>query len=296
MGPVLVVGCGDIGARIVPRLASRARVLALARDRAHLERLAVRGELEPLVADLDLPASLASLAGLANAVLHLAPPPDSGRVDSRTANLIDALSMVARPPARLVYVSTSGVYGDCGGAWVDETRALAPATDRAYRRVDAEQRLLEWGARRGVAVMILRVPGIYAADRLPTERLRSGTPALRDEDDVYTNHIHAEDLATIVLAALERGEPGRIYNAADDSAIKMGTYFDLVADRNRLARPARISRAEARTRLPPMLLSFMSESRRLVNQRIKRELAVRLVYPTVFEGVPDVAAGPHEPA
>jgi len=184
-----------------------------------------------------------------------------------------------------VYLSTSGVYGDCGGARVDESRPLAPETERARRRVDAEQALQEWGAERGIEVVILRVPGIYAADRLPLERLRQGTPALRADEDVYTNHVHADDLAAICVRALELDAPPGVYNASDDTELKMGDYFDLVADRHGLARPPRVSRADAEARLPPMLFSFMRESRRLVNRRLKDVLDVRLRYPTVFEGV-----------
>jgi nucleoside-diphosphate-sugar epimerase len=186
----------------------------------------------------------------------------------------------------MVYVSTSGVYGDCGGARVDESRAVRPQTDRARRRVDAARQLALWCSERGVVLVILRAPGIYAADRLPLERLRAGTPVLRAEDDVYTNHIHAEDLASIVVRALDEGSPAGTYNASDDSEIRMGDWFDLVAERAGLPRPPRIARAEAAGRIRPELLSFMSESRRLANRRMKETLGVRLRYPTVFEGVP----------
>jgi nucleoside-diphosphate-sugar epimerase len=140
------------------------------------------------------------------------------------------------------------------------------------------------------------VPGIYAADRLPLARLRGGTPALRPEDDSYVNHVHAEDLARMIVAALHRSQPNRSYNASDDAPQKMGDYFDLVADRFGLARPPRISRAEANNRLPGTLLSFMAESRRLVNRRIKDELRMQLLYPTVEDGLraaPMVETGTH---
>ncbi len=143
------------------------------------------------------------------------------------------------------YISTSGVYGDCDGDLIDETRALRPATARACRRLDAECQLRALG-RRGVVVSILRVPGIYAADRLPIERLRKGIPALYAPDDVYTNHIHADDLAMLTCAAVRYGRNNRTYNATDDSQIKMGDYFDLVADRFGLPRAPRLSRREAR--------------------------------------------------
>jgi len=291
---LLIVGFGDVARRAVPGLLARYRTLALVRTADAADRAARLGA-TPVLGDLDRPGTLASLAGVAECVLHLAPPAASGDRDSRTRALVDALSargMVAhanraiRRLERLVYVSTSGVYGDCGGARVDEGRPVNPQSDRARRRVDAEQTLLEWGRREGVRVIVLRVPGIYAADRLPIERLERGTPALRAEDDVFTNHIHAEDLAAACVAALAYGGDGCIYNVSDDSELKMGEYFDLVADRAGLPRPPRVSRADAAGKISPMALSFMSESRRLVNRRMKTELGVTLRYPTVREGVP----------
>ncbi len=286
MKNLLVVGAGDVAARALPVLAPGWRVTALVRAAAKGEALARAGA-AAVVADLDEPASLAALAQEWDAVLHLAPPPDTGSTDPRTRNLVAALESARMLPRRFVYISTSGVYGDCGGDWVDEERPVNPTTPRAARRVDAEGTLLAWGERSGVAVSVLRVPGIYATDRLPLERLRRGTPVLRDEDDVYTNHIHADDLASICEVALRAAMPGRVYNVSDDSHLKMGEYFDLVADRNGLPRPPRVPRAEAQKLISPTLLSFMSESRRLVNRRMKEELGVVLAYPTVREGVPD---------
>jgi len=288
MNRLLIVGCGDIALRALPQLARNYQVFGLVRAAAQADRIAALGAI-PLTGDLDNPATLAALAGVADLVLHLAPPGESGDRDQRSANLIAALS--TRPPERLVYISTSGVYGDCGGAWVDEDRPLAPQTVRALRRVDAERSLLAWGKQSGVAVAVLRVPGIYAAERLPLAQLKRASPVLRAEDDVYTNHIHADDLAGICLAALERGAAGRVYNASDDSEIKMGDYFDLVADRARLPRPPRIARTAAEAgAIAEGLLSFMRESRRLTNTRMKAELGVRLRYPSVYEGVPPVVA------
>jgi len=288
MNRLLIVGCGDIALRALPRLARNYQVSGLVRSAAQAERIAALGAI-PLTGDLDDPATLQVPAGGADLVLHLAPPGESGDRDERTANLIAALS--TRPPERLVYISTSGVYGDCGGAWVDEDRPLAPQTARGQRRVDAERALFVWGKQSEVAVVVLRVPGIYAAERLPLAQLKRASPVLRAEDDVYTNHIHADDLAGVCLAALERGGAGRVYNASDDSEMKMGDYFDLVADRARLPRPPRIARAAAEAgAIAEGLLSFMRESRRLTNTRMKAELGVRLRYPSVHEGVPAVVA------
>ncbi|HLX01549.1 MAG TPA: NAD-binding protein [Trinickia sp.] len=184
-------------------------------------------------------------------------------------------------PARLVYASTTGVYGDCGGALIDETRRVFPANDRAKRRVSAEQQLRRASARGALAASIVRIPGIYARNRLPLLRLEKGTPALVAADDVYTNHIHADDLAAILLRAATHARVARVIHASDDSALKMGEYFDAVADVFGLARAPRITREAAEQQLEPMLLSFMRESRRLSNARLKRELHYQLRYPSV---------------
>lgn len=273
---LLVVGCGDVGMRLLPLVAGRFRVFALTSQPERAASLRAAGGV-PVVADLDRPETLARLRGLAGWVLHLAPPQPDGELDLRTRHLAAALGAVRR----LVYVSTSGVYGDCGGELVRESRPVAPRNARAVRRVDAERVLRAWALANGTRLAILRVPGIYAGDRLPVKRLEQGTPALRPEDDVYTNHIHADDLARIVALALLRGKPGRVVHAVDDTRMKMADYFDAVADALGLERPPRLPRAELRKVVSPALLSFMSESRRLDNTRLKRELRVRLRYPDV---------------
>jgi nucleoside-diphosphate-sugar epimerase len=284
MKRLLIIGCGDVARRMVSLVSGRYRVYALSRSPQSNAALRALGII-PLRGDLDQPETLAIIAGLAHDVVHFAPPPNRGAHDTRTARLIAALAKGRSLPQQLVYISTSGVYGDCSGELVSETRPARPQTDRALRRADAERRLRNWGARNGVRVSILRVPGIYAADRLPLARLEKGTPALKTEEDSFVNHVHADDLARIVVAALHHAHPGRMYNAADDAPQKMGDYFDLVADRFGLPRPPRIARSEATGILPENLLSFMSESRRLVNRRIKQELRFKLRYPTVADGI-----------
>ena len=283
---LLIVGCGDIGMRVVRLLHRRWRILALTSNPARRGELRFLGAV-PLLGDLDAAPTLARLAGLADAVLHLAPPPSTGATDTRTAKLLQALARKSRV-GRIVYASTSGVYGDCAGARFDETRAVAPRTERALRRVDAEARVRHHGRAFGARVSILRIPGIYAGDRPgghPRERLARGTPVLAADDDVYTNHIHADDLARACVAALARGAPQRIYHASDETEMKMGDYFDLAADLACLPRPPRATRAEAAAQLSPMQMSFMNESRRLDNGRLERELRVRLRYPTVRDGL-----------
>jgi nucleoside-diphosphate-sugar epimerase len=282
---LLIVGCGDVGLRVLQRLQGW-RTLALTSSVDKLATLRAAGAV-PLLGNLDDAGALGRLGGLADAVLHLAPPASSGNDDARTARLLQALARGGRV-RRIVYASTTGVYGDALGARFDETRAANPQTDRARRRVDAEARLRWYGRAFGACVSVLRIPGIYALDRKggdPRERLARGTPVLAADDDVYTNHVHADDLARACIAALHHGAPQRIYHASDDTELKMGDYFDLVADLSGLPRPPRITREQARQQLSPVQMSFLSESRRLINTRLKRELRLRLRYPTVRDGL-----------
>ena len=287
---LLVVGCGDVGVRLVNALSHqpgkpRLRVFALTSSAQRIASLRALG-VTPLLANLDQPASLLRLAGLATHVVHLAPPEREGVRDLRTRALVRALRLRTRPQA-LVYVSTSGVYGDCQGALVAETKAVAPATPRAVRRVDAEHSVRQLG-RAGTRASMLRVPGIYASDRVggtPEARLRRGTPVLAVGDDVFTNHIHADDLARACVIALWHGAPQRVYNISDQSDLRMGDYFDKAADLYGLPRPPRVRRSEAAQHLGEMQLSFMSESRRLDATRMERELGLCLRYPTVLQGL-----------
>jgi nucleoside-diphosphate-sugar epimerase len=324
--PVLIVGCGDVGQRIGKQLAARGlRVIGTVRASARASALRAAG-IVPLIADLDAPRP-ARLGAWPQRLIQLAPPPAQGRDDPRTRRLVLAMAaararLIRRhtpvferwpaarqgnaasartralttgaggaSPARWVYMSTTGVYGDAGGACFDETRSLAPTSERAVRRVAAEQHWRHAAARGQARASILRVPGIYAHDRLPLDRLRAGLPALRAEDDVYTNHIHADDLARICIAALWRGQAGRVVHAVDDSDLKMGDYFDRVADAAGLPRPPRLARAELAARVSPAMLSFMQESRRLANRRLKRELRVRLRLPSVDHTLAEAFSG-----
>jgi nucleoside-diphosphate-sugar epimerase len=277
---LLILGCGDVGMRLLPLVRGRFRVFAVTSQASRRTELRAAGAI-PIVADLDQPASLVRLARLAHAIVHLAPPQSQGAQDKRTRNL----TAILPDHATLVYVSTTGVYGNCDGAQFNETHPVNPQNPRARRRVDSEQVLRAWARRSGASLAILRVPGIYAAQRLPIERLQKGTPALLPDEDVYTNHIHADDLAHIIALALFRALPNRVYHAVDDSDLKMGEYFDAVADACHFPRPLRLPRAEIEKVVSPMLLSFMSESRRPTNERIKSELGVHLRYPQVRDAL-----------
>ncbi len=291
---VLLLGAGDIGRRIVACITPQFAVTAVTSqpaNRSPLKRLGARA----VSADLDRPRSLSKLPSDWQILIHCAPPPASGSHDSRTRNLLRSVAFRGLERTKIltrvmVYLSTSGVYGDCGGALVSEARPLRPANARARRRVDAERQLTRVAKRRGMHLIILRVPGIYAADRLPLERLKAGTPAIVAAEDSYTNHVHAADLAALTVRAMHHARKRRpplmrVYNANDDSDMKMGDYFDLVAQAFGLPAPPRLPRAAIAGAVSPMLLSFMRESRRLDNARQKRELRLAFQFPTVADGV-----------
>lgn len=282
---VLIVGCGDVGGRVALRLLPRVRVLALARTAARAADLWAQG-IAPLHGDLDDPASLQRLAGVATHVLHLAPPPGGSADDARTRHLVRALARRSAPQA-LVYGSTSGVYGDRPGAWVGEACPPRPASDRARARLAAEGWVRALGRSAPTRSAILRIAAIYAPDRpdAPRARLQQGGPVLAAADDVYTSRIHAEDLARACLLALWRARPQRVLNACDDTPLRLGDYLDLAADLYGLPRLPRISRAEAEHQMSPQRLAFLRESRRLDNRRLKHELRLRLHHPEPATGL-----------
>ena len=298
MKTILIVGCGDVAQRALPWLTRRFRVLALVRRPEAAIALRAQG-VTPIIGDLDYWRSLARVAGVAasvDIVLHSAPPPDRGEDDPRTRRLLAVLGRGESLARRLVYISTSGVYGDCHGARVTESRPLSPLTARAKRRVAAERHLRAFARRRQWRLSILRAPGIYAAERLSLKRLKRGDPVLVAEEDVFTNHIHADDLAHAMMLAIFRGRGGRSYNINDDAAMRMGDYYDGMAGVFDLPRPPRMSRADCAQRLAPMTMSFMSESRRLDNTRMKTELRVRLRWPHVIEGLRAIKSSIGTPA
>ncbi|MDB5799643.1 MAG: NAD-dependent epimerase/dehydratase [Rhodocyclales bacterium] len=290
MKNILIVGCGDVAQRALPWLTRRFRVLALVRRPEAATALRAQG-VTPILGNLDSLRSLRRLAGIADIVLHSAPPPDHGDDDPRTRRLLAALGRGESLARSLVYIGTSGVYGDCRGERVTESQPLKPITGRARRRVAAEQRLRAFARRQGSRLAILRAPGIYAADRLSLERLKRGDPVLIAEEDVFTNHVHADDLARAMMLAIFRGRGGRAYNVNDDASLKMGDYYDGMADVFALPRPPRMSREACAQHLSPMTMSFMSESRRLDNARLKNELRVRLRWPQVIPGLRAIRDG-----
>ncbi len=287
---ILIIGCGDIGLRVAKQLCRNYRVFALTSQQSRFSELRGLG-ITPILGDLDKPETLWRLSGLAETVIHLAPPQNIGHRDSRTRNLTRILAQGPASLSRLIYVSTTGVYGDHKGGRVSEITPVNPQSERAKRRVDAERVLRLWGPAHGVAVTILRVPGIYAANRLPVERLQARTPALISDEDAYSNHIQSDDLARLVCAAVYHGKPQRVINACDGGETKMGDYFDEVADTFGLERPARMPAAELQKIVSPMLWSFMRESRRVTNTRLP-ELKTPLRYPSVAVFLKTISKNP----
>lgn len=276
--PAFIVGYGDIGQRVA----------ALWHDKGGLVAALVRSarKTDParaVLGDLDHPKTLPRLPIHGAVLFHFAPPSPSGQTDTRTAHLLAALE--DNPPRRIVYISTSGVYGDCGGAWVDENRPVNPGNDRARRRVDAELQLANFATRHFVPLVILRVPGIYGPGRLPLERIRRGDPVVCPEEAPWSNRIHADDLAAIAVRAAQDDAPSGTYNASDDEPSSMTDYFYRLADAAGLPRPPCVSLEEARRTFSPGLLEYLNEARRLDNRRMKEVLGVRLRYPSLAEGL-----------
>lgn len=280
---VFIVGCGDIGRRVARMESAEGKpVLALTRSETASATLAALG-IGSVRGDLDRPDSLTELPAGIGTLYYFAPPPPTGTDDPRLRRCLAALPAL---PERVVYISTSGVYGDCAGAWIDEDWPLKPRSERGRRRQAAELMLGEWGGRTGVAVAILRVPGIYGPGRLPVERVRQGLPVIREVEAPYSNRIHADDLAAACYAAARRGRAGRAYHVSDGHPTTMTDYFWRIADLYRLPRPPAIGMAEARQVLSPALLSFLDESKRLDNRRMLEELGVTLRYPDLASGLP----------
>lgn len=287
-GPMLIIGCGEIGARVAAGYIARGdSVSALVRSAARIPALQAMG-VAIVPGDLDDAASLTRLPTRHALLYYFAPPPEQGDSDPRMGRLLHAVSPSALP-RKIVYISTSGVYGDRQGGWVDEDTPPQPQTRRAQARLDAETQLLGWGRTHAVSVVILRVGGIYGPGRLPIERLRRGEPVLRREEAPFINRIHADDLAQVCIAAAEQGGAGCIYNVCDGEHSTMTDYFNAVADQLGLARPPQITLAEAQHVLSPGMLSYCNESRRMDNRRMREQLGVTLRYPSLEQGLTSCA-------
>ncbi len=295
MTDIFIIGCGYLGTLVAQKWGKDNRsVAALARSVDSAAKLQAQG-IETHHGDLDDATSLLELP-LANRLLYyFAPPPVSGVLDTRMRHFVTALN-TQTAPRHIIYISTSGVYGDTAGEWVTEESPTRPQAARAKRRLDAETVLRQWCEANGTPLTILRVAGIYGPHKLPLKRLQKRTPVLHEEECGYTNRIHVEDLVTICCAAAEKGEGTSIFNVSDGHPGTMTAYFFAVADSLGLPRPPAVTMAEARQLLTPAMLSYLTESRRLDNSKLLRELGIRLKYPDLEAGLQAVsAAQPNQP-
>jgi nucleoside-diphosphate-sugar epimerase len=278
----LIAGCGDIGLRVARRLREAGgEVTAILRDpqkRTALDAVGAQVRIE----DLDRPQNVGDWPWL----FWFAPPPGEGDTDARLRGWLAAQRGRIE---RLIYISTSGVYGDCDGRWIGEDEPLRPQSARAKRRVDAERAVAQWAQAHRSAHVILRVPGIYGPGRWPLDRLRTGTPVLRADQSPYSNRIHADDLAAVAVLAALRGVDGHAYNVADGSPTTMADYFTRCARRFGLSLPPALDREAARRALSPAMWSFMEESKRLRIDRARRELGFEPQYPDLDAGLADAA-------
>ena len=288
MAHAFIIGCGDIGQRTAKLwMAQHGTVSALTRFAERSQPLTHLG-ITLVKGDLDDAASLVHLPLQNTLLFYFAPPPSTGATDPRLRTVLAAIT-AENQPIKIVYISTSGVYGDCQGAWVTEDTPAHPRSERGARRLDAEVALQDWQRGTGVPVVILRVPGIYGPGRLPIERIKQGLPVIREEEAPYSNRIHADDLARICIAAARYGdssETAQIYNVSDGHPTSMTDYFNKAADLLGLPRPPAVSMAEAQMLLTPGMLSFIEESRRIDNRKMREKLGVDLLYPTLASGLP----------
>lgn len=284
---ILIAGCGGIGKKLVPYLQNstqaQAELHTLARN-LDLTGWAKQYGCQHHVMDLDAAIQPAHIP-YCDTVIYLAPPAANGDLstDNRIANFLQALA--SRPPANLIYISTSGVYGDCRGAWVDEKASVRATIPRSLRRISAEQQCKAFAATNSVRLVILRVPSIYGAGRLPQKRLAQGTPIVRKEDAPWSNRIYDEDLVRICALAINNATLEGVYNVADDQPSTMFDYFTAVATHLGLPQPPAISLVEAEQQLSAGMLSYMRESRRIDNSRMKREFGITLLAPTLAQGL-----------
>ncbi|MET0534420.1 MAG: SDR family oxidoreductase [Steroidobacter sp.] len=280
---ILIAGCGYVGQRLASRLRDRFEVTALVRTTEKVTVLERQG-IKTLSIDLDRPRVGSSIPERLDqeAIVYLTPPPGAGESDLRLDRF---LHLTIVPPKAFVYMSTTGVYGDTDGGFVDESTPVQPRTERARRRVSAEEMTRVWCNERRVRRVVLRVPGIYGPGRLPLDRLQQREPVICPEDAGITNRIHVEDLVTACEQAVLNKEARGVYNVTDGNSISSTAFIDTVAKLTGLPQPPRVSMEEAQLTFSPERLSFLNESRRVGNERMLRHLGVALKYPDIEAGI-----------
>ncbi|MCG6937557.1 MAG: SDR family oxidoreductase [Gammaproteobacteria bacterium] len=280
-----IAGCGHIGKLLALQLRPKnIAVTGFVSSESSLAECKSRN-IRCEIINLDKPLDNINLAG--QPVIYLVPPPRSGRTDTRITNFLRAIEK--QPPCRFVLISTTGVYGDCRGGWVDESTPLNPSADRAFRRADAEQQLQHFCQRLDIPLVILRVPGIYGPGRVPLARIESGQPIVSKQDSPFTNRIHADDLVNVCEKALfDPGITG-IYNVTDGHPSTMYDYITGVASAMNLPVPPVISLEQAQHQLSAGMLSYMAESRRIDNSKLLKDFKIELQYPDLQSGLKHIA-------
>lgn len=284
MQAITIIGCGDIGRRVAALYQHEGATLAgMVHSKASAQALSAL-DIAPIQADLDDADTLNGTTYRDNLVFYFAPPPRAGERDTRMANWLSSLQS-NNQPNKVVLISTTAVYGDSEGEWISEQSPLAPGTDRGLRRLDAEQQLAQWAESNKVPFVILRVPGIYGPGRLPRERLEKALPVLNEAECGFTNRIHSDDLAMICVAAAKQAKSGEVFNVSDGHPGTMTDWFNQVADFLELPRPPQVSMQDAEQVMSAGMLSYLKESRRIDNAKMRKELNIKLKYETINEGI-----------
>ena len=279
-----IIGCGNIGRRVA-RLYQMQGIQARAtvQSKESQQHCLLKG-IKAILLNLDNDESKLTINSSQSSLFYFTPPTKMGVLDLRLKKFLQYLN-TQKPPKRMVLISTTGVYGDCNGRWVDEKEPLKPLADRAKRRHNAEQQLVMWCENNNTEWVILRVPAIYAKDRLPLERLKKGLPLVKIDQSPFTNRIHADDLALICQAAMELSPPNEVYNISDDKPSTMTEYFIAVAAYTGLEEPPQISLEEAKKTMSKGMLSYLKESRKIHNKKMKEKLNIKLIYPTLHDAL-----------
>ncbi len=288
-----ILGCGYIGKKVAMMLKSQQPGLkCYVNTEASLKACEERQlSVEQIDFDQSVSHFITAEQFTGSNCIYLVPPPPAGKVDLRMENFIQQLELAGAVPGKIVLISTTGVYGDCGGDWIDENRPVKPQADRAHRRLSAEVQLQDYCNKNHLSLIIFRVPGIYAADKLPLKRITSGEPIVKAEDSGYTNRIHAYDLAAFCVEALTRDVESGVYNCCDGEPSTMNDYFMKVAEAKGFEKPAEISLQEAQQQLSPGMLSYLAESKRISNKKLLDNFQTGFRYRNLEAGLKDIEQG-----
>lgn len=269
---IQIIGCGFIGKKVAKILVD-SNIVPHCYVRTMESKIACES-LGFKASQLDLDTENHKLkdetkSGFINSrIVYFLPPQPKGKNDLRMQAFISILENLHNSPKKILLISTTGVYGNCDGEWIDESREVNPQADRAHRRLSAEKQLLTYCDKNKISCIIFRVPGIYSKEKLPIKRITSGEPIVSAEDSGYTNRIHADDLSAFCAEALVEDIGSGIYNCCDGHPSTMNEYFVKVADVMSIPRPAEITLLQAQDELSAGMLSYLAESKRISNKKL----------------------------